>query len=149
MQYILITRGHIDHIGVLEEVQSSNGAPAGIRTKNAQALKQAPNFSLEDGQRLMFGNEELKVFHAPGHSPGGGCFLAGKILFRGDTLFPNGPGNTLVTGANHKVILQSIHHKNISLPDDARIYPRYGLETFEGQGKKTSFYPLPRNARKP
>lgn len=147
VRYLLITHGHMDHIGALEEVKKKTAAPVGIHRMDARALKGEPDFLLEDGKILTFGREALTVLHTPGHTRGGVCFLAGKVLFSGDTIFPNGPGNTSLPGADEETILHSIHEKIFVLPDDTLIYPGHGLETTVGREKATFFYPYPQGAR--
>ncbi len=144
IKYILITHGHMDHIGALEEVRKQIGSPVGIHQMDAFALQRPPDFFLQDGQHLTFGDVSLKVLHTPGHSPGGVCFLGGKILFSGDTIFPNGPGNTAIPRSNYQEILKSIHSKIFTLPEDTVICPGHGIETTVGREKATSFYPLPK-----
>jgi len=140
VKYILLTHGHRDHIGALEEVRITTGAPVGIHAEDAQALKKVPDFFLKDGQTLTCEEYSIKVLHTPGHSPGGVCFQMGKILFSGDTIFPNGPGNTSIPRADAQIILESIHSKIFVLPDDTIIYPGHGLETTVGREKATPFY---------
>jgi hydroxyacylglutathione hydrolase len=144
VKYILITHGHMDHIGALEEVREQTRSLVGIHEPDARALQRPPDFLLQDGQILSFGDVSLKVLYTPGHSPGGVCFLAGKILFSGDTIFPDGPGNTAIPRADYQEILKSIHSKIFTLPENTVIYPGHGLETTVGREKATSFYPLPK-----
>jgi len=143
VKYILITHGHMDHVGALEGVREHTQAPVGIHERDARALRRPPDFFLQDGQTLTFGQVSLKVLHTPGHSPGGVCLLNGKILFSGDTIFPNGAGNTAIPRSDYQEILRSIHSKIFTLPDDTVIYPGHGLETTVGREKATSFYPFP------
>ena len=144
VKYILITHGHMDHIGALEEVREQTRSLVGIHERDARALQRPPDFLLQDEQILNFGDVSLKVLYTPGHSPGGVCFLGGKILFSGDTIFPNGPGTTAIPRANYQEILKSIHSKIFTLPENTVIYPGHGLETTVGREKATSFYPLPK-----
>jgi glyoxylase-like metal-dependent hydrolase (beta-lactamase superfamily II) len=148
VKYILMTHGHMDHIGALEEVQDATRAPVGIHEEEARALRRKPDSFLRDGQVLTFGEVSLKALHTPGHSPGAVCFLSGKTLFSGDTIFPNGPGTTSIPRADPQEILRSIHCKIFTLPDDTIIYPGHGLETTVGREKSTSFYPLPKDLRR-
>jgi hydroxyacylglutathione hydrolase len=130
IEMILATHGHFDHVTALQGLKGATGASAAIHAEDWMA-----GFDLElvDGQIIRFGEETMKVLHTPGHTPGGCCFLVKDRLFSGDTLFPNGPGNTAFPGGDHEVILRGIREKLMVLPDETVVYPGHGPETTIGR----------------
>jgi glyoxylase-like metal-dependent hydrolase (beta-lactamase superfamily II) len=80
---------------------------------------------------ISFGDVRLEVFHTPGHTPGSVCFLAGRYLVSGDTLFPGGPGKTW-SAVGFKQILDSIERRILSMPDDTKVFPGHGEGTTLG-----------------
>jgi len=78
---------------------------------------------------------KLQVLHTPGHTDGASCFLIGKHLFSGDTLFPGGPGKTRSPEALLQVI-DSITRKLLVLPDDTTVYPGHGDDTTIGEARR-------------
>lgn len=125
---ILITHNHMDHIGALSELKGRLNIPIGIHRLDARGLPLRPEIFLEDNENLFFGNIRLKVLHTPGHTPGSLCFLVGKHLFSGDTIFPGGPGKTR-SPDDLKLIIDSLSHKIFILPEETRIYPGHGDTT--------------------
>jgi len=124
-KYILITHSHMDHIGALSELKTRLNAPIAVHPLDAGYLRPAPEIMLDDGDELSFGNLKLKVLHTPGHTPGSVCFLTGRYLISGDTLFPGGPGVTS-SPADFRQIVKSIEEKILVLHDDVLIYPGHG-----------------------
>jgi glyoxylase-like metal-dependent hydrolase (beta-lactamase superfamily II) len=127
-KYILITHNHMDHIGALSELKSKLRIPIGAHQLDAKGLPLRPEILLEDGEEVSFGNLTLKVLHTPGHTSGSLCFLVGKYLISGDTIFPGGPGKTN-SPTDLKRIIESITSKIFVLPDDTVIYPGHGDST--------------------
>ena len=132
---ILITHRHQDHLLGFDAITGSVDAPVGIGTEDASALPRQPDLDLKDGDLVKFGNRELQVLATPGHTEGGRCFLYGKHLFSGDTLFPGGPGKTGNPDALRQVI-DSITGKLLVLPDDTAVYPGHGLDTTIGDARR-------------
>jgi hydroxyacylglutathione hydrolase len=127
-RYILITHNHTDHVGALPELQLKLRIPIGVHRLDAHGLSLRPDFFLDNGEEISFGNIRLKVLHTPGHTPGSVCFLIGKHLISGDTIFPGGPGKT-ESPADLKQIIESINGKVLVLPDDTEIHPGHGDPT--------------------
>jgi glyoxylase-like metal-dependent hydrolase (beta-lactamase superfamily II) len=127
-RYILITHNHGDHIGALSELKSKLRIPIGAHHLDAKGLPLRPDILLEDGGKVSYGDIDLKVLHTPGHTPGSLCFLVGKHLISGDTIFFGGPGKTK-SPTDLKLIIESITHKLFVLPDDTTIYPGHGDST--------------------
>jgi len=93
----------------------------------------SPDSLIVDQQVLNFGALSLQAIHTPGHTPGSTCFLIGKHLFTGDTLFPGGPGNTQHDPVRFERIIASIRERLFSLPDETVVYPGHGLDTTIGR----------------
>lgn len=146
---ILLTHGHGDHIGGVEDLKKEYEIPI-YAGKGAEMLIEAsnknfsamfgvdvscppPDHILDDGDSISFGSETLAVISTPGHSPEGICFNAGNILFCGDTLFQNSIGRTDLPGGNHKQLIDSIKKKLLVLPDETTCYPGHGPATTIGQ----------------
>jgi hydroxyacylglutathione hydrolase len=127
-RYLLITHSHTDHVGALSDLKAKLRIPIGAHRLDAIGLSPRPDFLLDDGEEISFGNVSLKVLHTPGHTPGSLCFLIGKHLISGDTIFPGGPGKTESPG-DLKKIIESITKKVFVLPDDTTIYPGHGNPT--------------------
>ena len=132
---ILITHNHGDHLAGFGEITGKVDAPVGISPADAHALPRTPDIELTDGKIIKFGNRELQVLNTPGHTDGASCFLVGKHLFSGDTLFPGGPGKTRSAEALQQII-GSITSKLLVLSDDTAVYPGHGLDTSIGDARR-------------
>jgi len=92
-----------------------------------------PDRFLADGDVIPLGPEELKVFHTPGHSPGGICLAGPGLVIVGDTLFAGSIGRTDLWGGDFATLRSAIHDKLFTLPDATRVLPGHGPETTIGQ----------------
>jgi hydroxyacylglutathione hydrolase len=95
---------------------------------------------LNEGDVINFGNQVLRVFHAPGHSPGSIIFYneeSGSV-FCGDVLFRGSIGRTDLTGGNFDELVESIRTKLFVMPNETIVYPGHGPTTTIGYEKKNN-----------
>lgn len=144
-QYILLTHGHPDHWGALDELRQELKIPAAIHLADLYRLPKGTEFEffLEDGQVIKWGRKALDVLHTPGHTEGSCSFLHGRHLISGDALFPGGPGATQGLRAWQEAV-HSVRTKMFVLPDDTIVYPGHGANTRIGEEKpKKNIYEAP------
>lgn len=149
---ILLTHGHYDHIGGVDEVCAHFGVPVYLHSLDLPMLGdaalnvserfaaqpfmvQTPALALEDGQTLLLGDMQITVIHTPGHTPGSCCFLlpeGGGQLLCGDTLFDGGYGRTDLPGGCFRDLKNSFR-RLLALTPRMTAYPGHGPTTFAGR----------------
>ena len=148
---ILITHGHIDHVGGAMILKQATGAPILLNQNDASQLQMldmqaswigvAPpgkviiDASLEDGTAIRVGQLAATVLHTPGHTEGSTCiyFPVEKKLIAGDTLFAGSIGRTDLPGGDFEKILRSLHERVMTLPEDVSVIPGHGPATTIGE----------------
>jgi len=80
---------------------------------------------LEDGQRLIVGDFELKVLYTPGHTPDSISLYAEDRVLTGDCLLIHGTGRADFAGGDAGEQYDSITGKLFALPDSTLVYPAH------------------------
>jgi hydroxyacylglutathione hydrolase len=157
IKYIVNTHGHIDHVLgnafaveqfrvpvlihkddlFLYERAPQQGLLYGIRLDDLPA----PDQTLNEKYSMKIGNNELKIIHTPGHSPGGICIsdVLEKIVFCGDTIFKLSIGRTDLPGGDYDTLINTIKTKIFdSMDDDVALYPGHMETTTVGFEKENN-----------
>lgn len=155
IQYIVLTHGHGDHIGGVQE-HLKDFPDAKVVCSRAEEkmlldpeLNEAhhfgpekvsfkPDILVDDGDTLTVGNMTMKFIMTPGHTEGGMCILVDDVLFSGDTLFCRSIGRTDLAGGDFRTIMESIKKKLFLLPDETQVLPGHMGPTTIGFEKENN-----------
>jgi hydroxyacylglutathione hydrolase len=130
---ILVTHGHPDHVGALEEVRRETGATVYMHPADADGADVTDYEPLEDGWDLELAGETIRVLHTPGHTPGSVTFVVGRDQIVGDLVLPGSVGRTDVAGGSWEQIEISIRKVMPLWDGSTRLYTGHGpvLNAFE------------------
>ncbi len=126
IKYIVITHGHPDHFGALDEIKQYTKAPLAMSPEDSWFIK--PDRGLKDGDQIAIGKLSFNVIHTPGHSKGCICLYTAGHLFSGDTLFAGTCGRMDLPGGSQAEMVNSLK-RLASLPDNTIVYPGHGETT--------------------
>jgi hydroxyacylglutathione hydrolase len=153
VKFLLNTHCHIDHVLGNNHVKEKYKVPFiihSIEEKVLRAVKSyAPNYGfaqyvevlpdrfIEEGETFSFGNTQWQILFLPGHAPGHIGFYdeSAKVIFSGDVLFDGSIGRTDLPGGNFETLIESIHQKLFTLPNEVVVYSGHGHTTTIGKEK--------------
>ena len=155
----LVTHYHADHVGGkllsheiagLKDLLTLRPVKIHVNEKEAEGVKVVTGISESDlerqrgGDEIAIGKVRVKVLHTPGHTPGSQCFLAGKTLVSGDTLFIGGCGRVDLPGGDATQMYYSLTQVLAKLPEETILYPGHDYSSKPtstiGEEKQENFY---------
>ncbi len=152
IEKILLTHGHFDHTGVVNEIRDALGIPVIAHINSDQYLLDGyMNLSAQCGSSIIIGGVEytndgdilaleankdftLKVLYTPGHTTDSIIFYSERdlVAFVGDTIFKGCIGNYKYPGGNFKDLQDSIIDKIFTLPDETMLLSGHSDKTTVG-----------------
>ena len=132
---IILTHTHPDHWFSYDLLKAATAAPVYCHPAEVQMPAGHIDVPLADGLELSVGNVAVRAIHTPGHTPGSVCFLVGRYLIAGDTLFPGGPGHS-DTPDDLQQMIRFIIQRLYVLPDDTLVLPGHGDGTTIGASRR-------------
>jgi len=124
IKYLFNTHHHWDHTEGNGALKKITGAKIVMHALEDDFLKGASraDIRLKDEKTFQVGEITFRIFHTPGHTPGGLCLYAEGQLFTGDTLFVGDSGRTDLPGGHRPTLGASIR-RLMELPDDTMVWP--------------------------
>ena len=154
LEKILITHGHFDHVGGARFLKERTGADVCIHEADAGMMRNAsvqaamfglgvpeppaPDIFLKDGDVVRLADQEIKVVHTPGHSPGHIAFVSRGMAFVGDLIFAGAIGRTDLPGGSFETLLRSVREKIFTLPPETILYSGHGPATTVGEEMRSN-----------
>lgn len=159
LEKILLTHGHIDHVGGALSLSNQLNIPIigphkgdiflldSLMDQSLECgFKACPPFTpsqyLADNDTVSIGKLTLKVLHCPGHTPGHVVFFCEKMKMAwvGDVLFNGSVGRADFPQSSHEDLISSITKKLWPLGRDVVFIPGHGpISTFGSEREKNPF----------
>ena len=150
---VLLTHGHFDHVGAVEEIVEKTGCKLWMKESDwSQRISPMTAYFYplancdftevqlcEDGEVIHAGGLRFTVMTTPGHTWGSVCYRCGDALFSGDTLFAGSCGRTDLPGGDWDTIQESLQ-RLAQLEDGITVYPGHGESTTIAQEKRYNPY---------
>lgn len=162
VEAVVLTHGHIDHIrdaaafGLETFIHPADAfmllrgegvSEQARQLYDASAMPPIDNPThIEDGQTLTVAGVELRVVHAPGHSPGCVMLVADEVVFSGDVLFRGSIGRTDLPDSDPAQMQESLRGPVWDLDDELQVLPGHGPATTVAQERATNPYLRQANA---
>jgi hydroxyacylglutathione hydrolase len=136
---ILVTHGHLDHIGAVRDLAQQTGVEVWMARGDAGDLRSfglapyEPDHLVGGGETVEAAGIRFRIFDVPGHTAGSVAFAADGIVFAGDVLFAGSVGRTDLAGGDWETLERSIALLLAELPPETVVASGHGPATTLGR----------------
>jgi hydroxyacylglutathione hydrolase len=125
--HILLTHGHGDHTGALQEVKEATGAQVCCSESDSGMLgshKGLVDSLVDDGWTTNVGQLRITAASLPGHTAGGVGYGTDGVFFSGDALFAGSLGGA--RGAAYTGQIEAVRKRVLVMDGETRLFPGHG-----------------------
>ena len=130
LKAILITHGHIDHLGAAVAISEALGAGE-LQEFKDYVMQSGKGRLIADGAELSIAGAWIRAIEVPGHTDHSMVYHvpSEKVLFSGDTLFEASVGRTDMYAGDPFDLVVNIKEKLLTLPKDTIVLPGHSGAT--------------------
>lgn len=153
VEAILLTHGHFDHVGAVEELVENTGCglwmhkadwdkPMTPLTAQLYPLANCDFTEVSfcrEGTQITAAGLTFTVLETPGHTEGSVCYRCEGALFSGDTLFAGSCGRTDLPGGDSRAMGESLS-RLAALKENLRVFPGHGEASTLDLERRTNPY---------
>jgi hydroxyacylglutathione hydrolase len=157
VELILLTHGHLDHVGgamalkemlggavpihgpdIRDKFLMDEAASSAERMGMTGMANCTPDRWLEEGDTVDLGMFHFDIYHCPGHSPGSLVYVDKNLRFAfvGDVLFCRSVGRSDFEYGDAAALVRSIRRKLLPLGDDIGFICGHGPASSFGEERK-------------
>ena len=154
---VLLTHAHVDHIAGLRQVCERYRLPVTLHVDGVKLLRQAEaygsmmgffnvsnmedlptRFVKDDEVLTLGGTDTIECRYVPGHCPGSMAYVlpGEKMVITGDALFRGSIGRTDLPGGDYRLLIDKLHTRILTLPDDYQVLPGHGDLSTVGEERR-------------
>jgi len=132
---ILVTHGHLDHIGAVRDLAERAGVEVWMARGDADDLRSYgpapydPQHVVSGGDQVEVAGIRFRVLDVPGHTAGSVAFATDGVAFVGDVLFAGSIGRTDLQGGDFDTLIESIALLMRELPPETVVASGHGPAT--------------------
>jgi hydroxyacylglutathione hydrolase len=142
IERILLTHGHFDHVGAVQQLCEALGLTADVHEGDRALLRQAQLYSMRWERKLVpvpkrvrfftgepvweWAGGAIETIETPGHTAGSVTYRIGALAFTGDTVFHRKVGPTFYPGGDRPALLASVAKLLERLPPETTLLAGHG-----------------------
>jgi glyoxylase-like metal-dependent hydrolase (beta-lactamase superfamily II) len=135
-RYRLPVTLHEDGVKLLRQAEAYGSMMGFFNVSNMEDLP--TRFVKDDEVLTLGGTDTIECRYVPEHCPGSMAYVlpGEKMVITGDALFRGSIGRTDLPGGDYRLLIDKLHTRILTLPDDYQVLPGHGDLSTVGEERR-------------